>query len=54
MTIEKVREISKAWHPGTDEPSPAEALKKLKELFNAGLITAEEFQAKRRKHIDRL
>ena len=33
---------------------PAEALKKLKQLFDTGVITEEEYQEKRKKYIDKL
>ena len=40
--------------PSKDNNDPVEQLKKLKELFDSGVITAEEYEEKRKKYVDKL
>lgn len=51
LFAEMLREIARVWHPAPAEQLPAEALKKLKELYDSGVISAEEYQEKRKKYL---
>lgn len=51
MSATSSKENSNHEQKGDD---PAEALKKLKQLFDTGIITEEEYQEKRKKYIEKL
>lgn len=54
VLTEMFREIIGLFNPAEQATTPVEALAKLKQLLEAGLITESEFQAKRQQILDKL
>jgi hypothetical protein len=55
MLAEMLRKIADLFNSTAESTiSPMEALKQLKELFDSGIITQEEYEAKRREYLSRL
>ncbi len=53
LIMEMLREIIEVFHPSnTDTTDPMEALKKLKDLFEAGILNATEYEEKKRKYLN--
>ncbi len=52
--VEMLRKIAELFGHAQGATPAVEALKELKQLYDAGVITEEEFQAKRRKYLDQL
>ncbi len=54
LFVEMLREIVELFHPKSTGESPLDALRKLKELLDAGILTQAEFDQKKQEYLKRL
>lgn len=54
LFAQMLKDIVKAFNPRNNKLSPVEAIKQLKELFDQGFISEEEYVQKKKKHLDRI